>query len=99
MTSALPLLPSIRELGKEGRIHAVKCTRNGDAITALRAECGEDILICDPYESHALANLLRSGQHTLSADPEPYLYQLPEMRCGFRRIADSHSGPSRTVVR
>ena len=70
----------IRDLAKEGRIHAVKCTRNGDAIAALRAECSEDILICDPYESHALANLLRFGQHTLYADPEPYLYQLPEMR-------------------
>jgi dihydrodipicolinate synthase/N-acetylneuraminate lyase len=31
----------VRQLAQEGRIHAVKCTRNADAIAALRAECGE----------------------------------------------------------
>jgi 4-hydroxy-tetrahydrodipicolinate synthase len=68
----------IRELALEGRIHAVKCTRNGDAIAALRAECGDVVSICDPYESHALANLARFDHRVLYADPEPYLYQLPD---------------------
>lgn len=67
----------IRELALEGRIQAVKCTRNGDAVAALRAECGNVISICDPYESHALANLVRFDHRALYADPEPFLYQLP----------------------
>ena len=69
----------IRRLAEEGCIHAVKCTRNGDAIAALRAECGDVVAICDPYESHALANLLRFRRPTLYADPEPYLYQTPTL--------------------
>ena len=66
----------IRQLAEEGRIHAVKCTRNADAIAALRAECDGAVAICDPYESHALANLVRFGHRVLYADPEPYLYQV-----------------------
>ena len=66
----------IRQLAEEGCIAAVKCTRNADAITALRAECGGTVQICDPYESHALANLVRFGDRILYADPEPYLYQV-----------------------
>jgi len=68
----------IRRLAEEGRIHAVKCTRNGDAIAALRSECGDAIRICDPYESHALVNLMRFDQRVLYADPEPYLFQMPD---------------------
>lgn len=67
----------IGQLAREGRIHAVKCTRDADAIAALRAECGDAVVICDPYEAHALANLVRFGHRTLYADPEPYLFQLP----------------------
>jgi len=74
----------IRKLAEEGCIQAVKCTRDGDAITALRAECGELVTICDPYESHALANLVRFRERVLYADPEPYLYQ----RAGSRLIHD-----------
>ena len=70
----------IRQLAIEGRIHAVKCTRNGDAIAALRAECGDGTSICDPYETHALANLVRFDHRTLYADPEPFLYQRPDAR-------------------
>jgi 4-hydroxy-tetrahydrodipicolinate synthase len=70
----------IRQLAKEGRIHAVKCTRNGDAIAALRSEFGDAISICDPYESHALVNLTRFDQRVLYADPEPYLFQTPDTR-------------------
>jgi 4-hydroxy-tetrahydrodipicolinate synthase len=66
----------IRQLADEGRIQAVKCTRNADAITALRRECGGAVSTCDPYESHALANLIRFGHGVLYADPEPYLYQV-----------------------
>jgi 4-hydroxy-tetrahydrodipicolinate synthase len=65
----------IRQLAEEGCIDAVKCTRNADAITALRGEVGNIVPICDPYESHALVNLVRFGHHVLYADPEPYLYQ------------------------
>ena len=65
----------IRQLAQEGCIHAVKCTRNADAIAALRAQCGEAVTICDPYEAHALTNLVRFGARILYADPEPYLYQ------------------------
>jgi 4-hydroxy-tetrahydrodipicolinate synthase len=67
----------IRQLAEEGRIHAVKCTRNADAIAALRAECGKAVTVCDPYESHALSNLVRFGHRALYADPEPYLYKVP----------------------
>lgn len=76
-------------LAQERRIHAVKCTRDGDAIAALRAECGELIRICDPYESHALANLARLDQRVLYADPEPYLYQTPDSRL-IRGYFDDH---------
>lgn len=69
----------IRRLAEEGRIHAVKCTRNGDAIAALRAECGDVVAICDPYEDHALSNLQRFNAQVLYADPEPYLYQTPAL--------------------
>lgn len=68
----------IRQLAKEGRIHAVKCTRNGDDIAALRSECGDAICICDPYESHALVGLVRFDQRVLYADPEPYLFQVSD---------------------
>ena len=67
----------IRQLANEGRIQAVKCTRDADAIAALRAECGDVTTICDPYESHAMLNLIRFDQRVLYADPEPYLYQTP----------------------
>lgn len=67
----------IRALAREGRIHAVKSTRNGDAVATLRSECGDVVSICDPYESRALGNLVRFNHRTLYADPEPYLYQLP----------------------
>jgi 4-hydroxy-tetrahydrodipicolinate synthase len=65
----------IRQLAEEGCIDAVKCTRNADAIADVRNACGGTVAICDPYESHALANLVRFGQRVLYADPEPYLYQ------------------------
>jgi dihydrodipicolinate synthase/N-acetylneuraminate lyase len=82
----------IRQLAKEGRIHAVKCTRNADAIAILRAECGEAVTICDPYESHALSNLLRFGQYTLYADPEPYLYQTSTVRLVHEYFENHRSG-------
>jgi 4-hydroxy-tetrahydrodipicolinate synthase len=66
----------IRQLANEGCIHAVKCTRNADAIIDLRGECRGTVVVCDPYESHALANLVRFGHSVLYADPEPYLYQV-----------------------
>lgn len=80
----------IRTLAKEHRIHAVKCTRDGDAIAALRAEYGGLVTLCDPYESHALANLTRFDQRVLYADPEPYLYQTQDSRL-IRRYFDDHS--------
>jgi 4-hydroxy-tetrahydrodipicolinate synthase len=80
---------TIRTLAEERRIQAVKCTRDGDAIAALRAECGELVRICDPYESHALANLTRFGQRVLYADPEPYLYQTPDAQL-IRGYFDQH---------
>jgi hypothetical protein len=58
----------------------VKCTRNGEAIGALRAECDAFVTICDPYENHALANLVRYDARVLYADPEPYLYQTARLR-------------------
>jgi 4-hydroxy-tetrahydrodipicolinate synthase len=70
----------IHELGQEGLVHAVKCTRNGEAIGALRAECDAFVTICDPYENHALANLVRYDARVLYADPEPYLYQTARLR-------------------
>lgn len=70
----------IRQLAEEGCIHAVKCARSADAIVALRRECGKSVAICDPYESHALANLARFGDCVLYADPEPYLYQIAEVQ-------------------
>lgn len=79
----------IRGLAEERRIHAVKCTRDGDAIAALRAECGDLIALCDPYESHALTNLTRFDQRVLYADPEPYLYQTPDAQL-VRRYFDDH---------
>jgi 4-hydroxy-tetrahydrodipicolinate synthase len=79
----------IRALVEEGRINAVKCTRDGDAIAALRAECGKLVSICDPYESHAIANLVRFGQRVLYADPEPYLYQSAESHL-IRDYFDDH---------
>ena len=99
----------IRELAKVGRIHAVKCTRNGDAIAALRAECSENILICDPYESHALANLLRFGQPTLCRSralslPAPGNATDPRLlrgapSCQFRGHARSASATGTTSSR
>jgi 4-hydroxy-tetrahydrodipicolinate synthase len=82
-------LEVIRMLAKEGRIHAVKCTRDGDAIAALRAECIEFVAICDPYESHALSNLTRFDQGVLYADPEPYLYQTADTQL-IRAYFDDH---------
>jgi 4-hydroxy-tetrahydrodipicolinate synthase len=70
----------IRELGQEGLVHAVKCTRSADAIGALRAECDAFLTICDPYEDHALANLVRYDAQVLYADPEPYLFQTARLR-------------------
>jgi 4-hydroxy-tetrahydrodipicolinate synthase len=70
----------IRELGEEGLVHAVKCTRGADAIGALRAQCGALVTICDPYEDHALANLVRHDAQVLYADPEPYLFQTARLR-------------------
>ena len=70
----------IRALADEGLIHAVKCTRNADAVGALQAECRGVVMICDPYESHALANLTRSCARVLYADPEPYLFQTARLR-------------------
>jgi len=80
---------AIRTLAREGRIHAVKCTRDADAIAALRAECGEVVAICDPYESHALSNLTRFDQRVLYADPEPYLYQTVDAQ-PIRTYFDAH---------
>ena len=80
---------AIRVLAKERRIHAVKCTRDGAAIASLRAECGDLVTFCDPYESHALANLTRFDQRVLYADPEPYLYQTPDAQL-IRRYFDDH---------
>ncbi len=82
----------IRTLAGEGRIHAVKCTRDGDSIAALRAECGDVVAICDPYESHALANLTRFDQRVLYADPEPYLYQVPGAQLISGYFDDHHQG-------
>jgi 4-hydroxy-tetrahydrodipicolinate synthase len=82
----------IRQLAEEGRIHAVKCTRNGDAIAALRAECGDVVTICDPYENHALTSLLRFGHRTLYADPEPYLYQTHALQLIGRYFEDHRRG-------
>ncbi len=91
----------IRQLANEGCIHAVKCTRNADAITDLRRECGGSVAICDPYEAHALANLIRFGHCVLYADPEPYLYQVSgvqlirgyfedHQRAEFRSMIERH---------
>jgi 4-hydroxy-tetrahydrodipicolinate synthase len=79
----------IRTLARERRVHAVKCTRDADTTAALRAECGEFVAICDPYESHALANLTRFDQRGLYADPEPYLYQTADVQ-GIRAYFDAH---------
>jgi 4-hydroxy-tetrahydrodipicolinate synthase len=79
----------IRRLAEEGRIHAVKCTRDADAITALRAECGNAVTVCDPYESHALSNLVRFEHRALYADPEPYLYKAPGAKL-IRGYFDDH---------
>jgi 4-hydroxy-tetrahydrodipicolinate synthase len=81
----------IRQLAEEGLIRAVKCTRSADAIGALRAECGRALTICDPYEAHALANLVRYGASVLYADPEPYLYQTAQLQL-VRRYFDDHRG-------
>ena len=82
----------IRELAQEGLIHAVKCTRNADAIGALQGECRGGVTICDPYESHALANLARSGHGVLYADPEPYLFQTPRLRLVHDYFEDHRRG-------
>ena len=66
---------TIRTLAAEGRLAGVKCTRDADAAITLRAALGDAVRVCDPYEGHALANLLRFGARTLYADPEPYLFQ------------------------
>ena len=87
----------IRQLAHEGRIHGVKCTRNGDAIAALRAECDDVVSICDPYETHALANLRRFNHRALYADPEPFLYQLPGRRL-IHDYFDAHARAEPTVV-
>lgn len=79
----------IRVLAREHRIQAVKCTRDADAIAALRAECSEFVAICDPYESHALSNLTRFNQRVLYADPEPYLYQTGDVQ-PIRTYFDAH---------
>jgi 4-hydroxy-tetrahydrodipicolinate synthase len=88
----------IRELALEGRIHAVKCTRSGDATAALRAECSGVISICDPYESHALANLVRFDHRALYADPEPYLYQLPGQQPIHEYFACHARGDATTML-
>jgi 4-hydroxy-tetrahydrodipicolinate synthase len=70
----------LSRLADDGQIHGVKCTRGGDAAETLRTICGERISIVDPYESHWLSNLLRFDLRVLYADPEPYLFQLPNHR-------------------
>lgn len=71
---------TIRTLAEEGRLAGVKCTRDADACITLRAALGEGVQVCDPYEGHALTNLLRFGARTLYADPEPYLFQTASHR-------------------
>lgn len=88
----------IRELVTDGCVHGVKCTRNADAIAALRADCGDVVAICDPYESHALANLLRFDYRALYADPEPFLYQLPSQRFVHDYFAAYVRGDSTELV-
>jgi 4-hydroxy-tetrahydrodipicolinate synthase len=88
----------IRQLAQENLVHAVKCTRNADAIGALRAECGELLTVCDPYESHALANLARFGSRVLYADPEPYLFQTSRARPIQDYFEAHRGGDSRAML-
>ena len=88
----------IRQLAKEGCIDAVKCTRNADAITVLRGECGNIVPICDPYESHALGNLVRFGHRVLYADPEPYLYQVSGEHLISRYFEDHYRGQFGSMI-
>jgi len=73
----------LAHLARDNIISGVKCTRGGDAAEVLRATCENRISIADPYESHALSNMLRFDLRTLYADPEPYLFQ----HAGARVIA------------
>ena len=88
----------IQQLAKEGCIDAVKCTRNADAITALRRECGGSVPICDPYESHALANLVRFKHRVLYADPEPYLYQVSGQHLIIRYFENHYRGEFGSMI-
>ncbi|MBX9702128.1 MAG: hypothetical protein K2X74_22020, partial [Acetobacteraceae bacterium] len=63
-----------------------------DAIIALRAALGDAVPVCDPYEGHALANLLRFGARTLYADPEPYLFQTHARHDIARMLATPDAG-------
>lgn len=88
---------TIRTLAGEGRLAGVKCTRDADATVALRAALGEHVRICDPYEGHALANLLRFGARTLYADPEPYLFQTAAERAIAAMYAAGDPGEAAAI--
>lgn len=70
----------VTSLAAGGHIHGVKCTRGNDSASTLRAICSESMSVTDPYESQWLTNLLRFDLRVLYADPEPYLFQLPQKR-------------------
>lgn len=69
-------LPLIRFLASHPDcISAIKVAGTREDITHLVRECGEHLVVTDPYEGHWLSNLIDFGMHALYADPEPYLFQ------------------------
>lgn len=88
----------IRRLAQDCRIVGVKCTRNADAIVSLRAECGDSVLITDPYESHWFGNLVRFDLQALYADPEPYLFQTAESQLIREYFSAHQNGQARQAT-
>ncbi len=91
--------PAIATLAREGRLIGVKCTRDADACVALRAALGGAVAVCDPYEGHFLANLLRFDHRALYADPEPYLFQTPARRPIAATLAAHAAGDAGAAAR
>lgn len=70
---------TLAELCKLPQIKMLKTTAYAEN-EALRAARTNGVIVSDPLEEHFLTNYLAHGQSILYADPEPFLYQMPDAR-------------------
>ncbi len=70
----------IEAVAQKELLLAVKAPGGDKAVAALRRQIGADVLICNPHEDQYMAELARTPDAPLYANPEPYLYQAPNPR-------------------